>query len=96
VASVDEAQRAQLGPGLAVVGDCGGVVPVLQAHGGLQPRGPGPEQGAGGLPPGHLVGQDQLEELGMSHAAGASQRKSLGQGVEAPAELSAAASAAEM
>jgi len=87
VSAVDEAQRAQLGPGLVVVGDGRGVVPVLQAHGGVQPRRAGPKGRRAGLAPGDFVGQDELEELGVAHAARSGQGQALRQGVEGAAEL---------
>ena len=89
VAGVDEAQRAQLVADRLVEGDLGGVVPVLEAHVGVEAGGPGPQRGRGGLAPGDLVGEDELQELGVAHGAGLGQREAFGEGVEAAAQLDA-------
>ena len=87
VAGVDEAQRAQLGPGGAVVGDLGGVVPAVQGHGRVETRSAGAPVGRGGLASGDLVGEDELEELGVAHLVGGGECEPFGEGVEAAAEL---------
>ena len=70
VAAVDEPQRAQLVPDGAVVGDLGGVVPAVEGHRRVEPGGAGPAVGGGRLAAGDFVGEDELEELGVAHAAG--------------------------
>jgi hypothetical protein len=90
VAAVDEAQRAQLVPDGAAVGDLGGVVPTVERHGRVESGGAGPPVGRGGLSAADLVGEHELEELGVSHAAGVGERETLGQRVEAAAELHSA------
>jgi hypothetical protein len=70
VAGLDEPQRHQLVPNGVVEADLGRLVPQLEAHGGVEPGGAGPEIGRGRLPSGHLVGEDEFQELGMAHAAG--------------------------
>ena len=87
VAGLDEAQRAQLVPDGAVVGDLGGVVPAVQGHGRVEPGGAGTPVGGGGLAAGDFVGEDELEELGVAHAAGVGEGEPFGEGVEAAAEL---------
>ena len=52
-----EHSSSQTGP---VEADLGGVVPVLQAHVGVQAGGAGSKRGRGGLAAGDLVGEDQL------------------------------------
>ena len=87
VAGVDEAQRAQLVEDLVVVVDLGGGVPVLQCHVGVESGGAGPQAGAGGLSAGDLVGEDELEELGVGQVALFGQGEPFGQGVEAAAQF---------
>jgi hypothetical protein len=87
VTGLDEAQRAQLRPDGVVVGDFGGVVPAIQGHGRVELGGAGAPVGAGGLASGDLVGEDELEELGVAHAAGLGEGETLGERVEAAAEL---------
>ena len=87
VAAVDEPQRAQLVPDGVVVGDLGGVVPAVQGHGRVEAGGAGAAVGGGGLAAGDFVGEDELEELGVAHAAGLGEGEAFGEGVEAAAEL---------
>ena len=70
VAGIDEPQRAQLVPGLPVERDLGGVVPVVERHVGVEAGGPSPQGGGGGFPAGDLIGQHELEELGVAQVAG--------------------------
>ena len=81
VAGVDETQRAQLVEDLVVVVDLGGGVPVLQGHVRVEPGGAGPEAGTGGFTAGDLVGEDELEELGVGEVALLGQGEAFGQGV---------------
>ena len=71
----------------SVEADLGGGVPVLQAHVGVESGGAGPQGGGGGLAAGDLVGEDQLEELGVAQFLGLGQRQPFGEGVEAAAQL---------
>ena len=87
VAGVDEAQRPQLVQHGAVVGDLGGVVPLVDRHVGVEAGGSGASVGRGGLAAGHFVGQDELEELGVTEPAGLCEGEAFGEGVEAAAEL---------
>jgi len=83
----DEAQQEQLVEDLPVVGDAGLVVEVLQPHGRVQAGGAGAPFGGGGVAAGHLVGEDQLQELGVAEVAGAGQGEPLGEGGHQLAEL---------
>ena len=56
-------------------------------HRGVEPGGAGSQVGGGGLAAGDFVGEDELEELGVSHAAGVGEGEAFGEGVEAAAEL---------
>ncbi len=88
VAGVDEAQRAQLVPDLAVEVDLGRPRPSARGTmSGSRPCAAGPQGGRGGLAPGHLVGEHELQELGVAHVPRLGQREALGEGVEAAAEL---------
>ena len=70
-----------------VVGDLGWCVEVLQAHGGVEAGGAGAPLGGGGVAAGDLVGEDELEELGVAQVAGPGQGEPLGEGGEQLAEL---------
>ena len=87
VRAVEEPQAGQLVPQLLVVADGGGVVPGVQPHAGVEPGGAGAQRGGLGLAAGDLVGQDELEEVGVGHVLLAGQGEPLGQGVEHLAEL---------
>jgi hypothetical protein len=65
----------------------GGVVPAVEGHGRVETGAAGPPVGGGVFPAGDLVGYDQFEKLGMSHAGGVGEGESFGKGVEAPAQL---------
>jgi len=90
VGGVDEAQRTEFGPGGAVVGDLGGVVPAVDGHGRVQPGGAGAQLRGAGVAAGDLVGEDQLEELAVAQLGAGGQGETFGQGVEGLAELDAA------
>jgi hypothetical protein len=66
-----EAQGEQLVEDVVVVADGGGGVEVLQPHCRVQAGGAGAALRGGGFPAGDLVGQDELEELGVGQLAGA-------------------------
>ena len=84
---VDEPQAAELVPQLLVEPDRGAGVPGVQAHGGVEAGGAGAQRGGVGVAAGHLVGEEELEEVGVGQLLLAGQGESLGQGVEQLAEL---------
>jgi hypothetical protein len=84
---VEEPQRAQLVPELAVEPDTGVGGEGLQAHGGVELGGAGAQLGRGAVAAVDLVGEHELQELGVAEVLGAGQREPLGQGVQAAAEL---------
>jgi hypothetical protein len=88
---VEESQRAQLVPELAVEPDTGVGGEGLQPHGGVELGGAGAQLGRGAVAAVDLVGEHELQELRVRELLGAGQREPFGQGVEAPAELDGAA-----
>ena len=59
-------------------------------HGGVQAGGAGAQGGGAGFAAGYLVGQDELEEVGVGHVLLAGQGEALGEDVQEPAELEGA------
>jgi len=72
---------------VVVVGDAGGVVPTVEGHGRVEPGGPGTPVSGGGLAAGDLIGENELQELGMTETAGGGQGEAFGEGVEAAPSL---------
>jgi hypothetical protein len=62
-------------------------VPGIQPHARLEPGAPGPEGSGFGLAAADLVGEDELEEVGVGHLLLPGQGEPIGQGVEHLAEL---------
>ena len=60
---------------------------AVQGHLRVEPGGAGASVGRGGLAAGDFVGEDELEELGMTHLAGGREGEAFGQRVRAVAEL---------
>src|SRR5689334_12051548 len=90
------APRGGLVPQLLVGADRGSVVPGVQPHACLEPGGPGPQGGGFGLAAGVLIGQDELEEVGVGHVLLAGQGEPVRQGVEHLAELERAQRGAQV
>jgi len=90
VGAVEEPQGDQLVPQLLVVADAGAGVPGFGAHGGVQAGVFGAQRDGAGLAAGDLVGQDQLEEVGVGHVVLAGEGEALGQGRGELAELEGA------
>jgi len=84
---VEEPQRAQLVPEFAVEPGAGVGGEGLQAHGGVELGGAGAQLGRGAVAAVDLVGEHELQELGVAEVLGVGQREPLGQGVQAAAEL---------
>ncbi|HET6919433.1 MAG TPA: hypothetical protein VFI46_08220 [Jiangellaceae bacterium] len=72
---------------MVVVGDLGGVVPTVQRHRRVESGGAGSSVGGGGFAAGDFVGEDELEELGVTEATGVGEGEAFGEGVEAAAEF---------
>jgi hypothetical protein len=87
VRAVEEPQAGQLVPQLAVVADGGGLVPGVEPHAGIEPGGAGAQRGGLGFAAGDLVGQDELEEVGVGHLLLAGEGEPLGQGGQHLPEL---------
>ena len=83
----DEPQGEQFVQDGLVVADGAVCVEVVQPHGRVQAGGAGAARRGGGVAAGDLVGQDQLQELGVGQVAGAGQGEPLGQGGQQLAEL---------
>ena len=76
VGVLHEAKRGQLRPQSTVVADLGGIVLGLENHGGVQVGGPGPQPGRGAVPAVDLVGQHELQELGVAQVCRAKASRS--------------------
>ncbi len=85
--AVEKPQASQLVPQLVVVADGGGGVPGVQPHAWIEPGGAGPQRGGLGFAAGDLVGEDELEEVGVGHLLLPGQGEPVGQGGEHLAEL---------
>src|SRR6185437_13353672 len=86
VGSVEEPERGELVPELAVVGYGGGVVPGVEPHAVVEPGGAGAYRGGFGFAAGVLVGQDELEEVGVGHFLLPGQDEAVREGVQHLAE----------
>ena len=84
VAGLGEPQRGQVRPQATVVGQVVVLVPGVDAHGRIEAGLARAQRRRAGLPPGYLVGEQQLEEGGVAHLVLAGQRKALGQGSARP------------
>ena len=87
---VEEAQRDELVPERAVVGDLGRRVPVLELHGGIELGLGGAQRDGGAVAARDLVAEDEEQEVLVRHLLLARQDEALGQRVEQAAELEAA------
>jgi hypothetical protein len=85
-----EAQGQQFGPQVAVKDRFGGVVPVVDGHGGIQSSGPCPQSSAGAVPAFDLVGQDDGQEVLVGQVGVPGQSDTLGQGVKHGGQFEAA------
>src|SRR6266480_625308 len=74
----------------------GGGVPGFGAHGGVQAGVLGAQRDGAGFASGDLVGQDQLEEVGVGHVVLAGQGEAFGQGGGELAELEGAQGGGEV
>lgn len=79
---LDEAQRDELGPQVAVEANLGVILPSVQRHGGIEPRGLCASLTGGAVAARDLIGEHDLEEVQMGHAALPGQRDPFGQGVQ--------------
>jgi hypothetical protein len=80
VAGIDEAQRAQLVPDLAVEVDLGRGVPVLQAYVSAQSCSARPKRRLGRFAPCDFVREHELQEVCVGHVSGLGQREAFGEG----------------
>jgi hypothetical protein len=90
VGGFGEPQADQLVPQLLVVADGGGGVPGVDAHVGVEPGGAGAAGGRAVLAAGDLVGQQQLEEVGVRELLLAGEDEPVGEGGQELAELEGA------
>jgi hypothetical protein len=90
VGAVEEAQAGELGPVLLVVAHRRGGVPGVEAHARVQAGGPGAQRRGVGLAAGDLIGENELEEVGVRQMLLLGQDEPLGQGVGQLAELQGA------
>ena len=74
-------------PEFAVEPDTGVGLEGLQPHGGVELGGAGAQLGGRAVAAVDLVGEHELQELGVREVLGAGEREPLGQGVQAAAEL---------
>src|SRR6185437_3653968 len=96
VGAVEEPQAGQLVPELPVVGDGGGVVPGVEPHAVVEPGGAGAQRGGFGFAAGVLVGEDELEEVGVGHFLLPGQDEAVREGVQHLAELERAQRGAQV
>src|SRR5215467_1314737 len=93
---LQKAQGAELVPELAVEVDRGGVVPELQAHGGVEMSGAGAQIAAGAVAAGGLVGEHELQKVLVGQLLLAGELEPFGKGLQDGRELETAEHLAEL
>src|SRR5207302_1926407 len=76
---IEEAERGELLEERAVEGDAGGVIPALDAYGGIEPGLGGADGDGVAVAPAHLVGEDREKQILVRELVLAGEREPIGQ-----------------